>query len=88
MFGLAAAHTVTFPLMYYAENKTIIAFIACCFFSIPWHFFSSAKTGALVNTKIGVPCKLIQNLIYLALFFLCCMYVAGATYNPFIYFRF
>jgi alginate O-acetyltransferase complex protein AlgI len=88
MFGLAAAHTVTFPLMYYAENKTIIAFIACCFFSIPWHFFSGAKASVQVSNKIGVPCKLVQNLIYLALFFLCCMYVAGATYNPFIYFRF
>ena len=84
MFGLAAAHAATFPLAYYLNNKAALVLAACIVFSIPWR----CAVGKLQTGLLALPARLAVNLVYLLLFFLCCMYVAGATYNPFIYFRF
>jgi len=81
MFGITQNSVIPFGVDYYLANKLIICLLFCALFSIP------VKLPNCIN-KYKISLNIICNLSLLGLLFLSCMYIAGATYNPFIYFRF
>ena len=77
-----------FPLMYYLNNKIILAFAIAVFCSLP---IATKSFDLLLRTEKNLVAEIkvvLENSFVIAILFLSIMYIAGSTYNPFIYFRF
>ena len=74
----------------FVELETIFIFCICLLFSVP--IAKYIKDGwAKITNKIPAllfPVTLIADTGYIALLFVCVLYIAGSTFSPFIYFRF
>lgn len=81
MFGFVHNSVIPFGVGYYLVNKVIICLLCCTLFSV------QLKVPNLI-TKYKISLNIVGNLLLLGLLYLSTMYIAGATYNPFIYFRF
>ena len=82
MFGLNSSEQPVYRLPYYVDNIEIIAMTAAIICSLP------IFRGLLVDhgkKTVTVACV---NVWLLSLFVLSISFLAAATYNPFIYFRF
>jgi alginate O-acetyltransferase complex protein AlgI len=95
MLGLATPGAVTQPLARFASNQSIFALCAGAVFAMPvWAWlkarlarmvarFPHPVDSALRSAGLTLECILVMGLI-----FVCSAWLAGGTYNPFIYFRF
>lgn len=82
MFGHRGGDIIQFPLAYYLKNKVVLTLLLAIVCSTP--------LPEKLLTKINV-CRfgnVLVNMFMVIILILSAVYVAGATYNPFIYFRF
>ena len=82
MFGLNSSGQPVYKLPYYIDNIEIIAMTAAIICSFP--IFRGLLIGH-GKRQVTVACV---NVWLLSLFVLSISFLAAATYNPFIYFRF
>jgi len=95
MFGLAGKAVAGQPLARYLTNQVAWAFVAGVVFSTPaWshvkHLLgrASALTPASVRPGLSAFGLLLETVLLVWLFLLSSVWLAGGTYNPFIYYRF
>lgn len=95
LFGLGADATTGQPLARYLTNQVTFALVAGVVFSMPtWAAIKSAaqKIGAAAPVKLrpGVATfgLVLESALLIFLMLVCSAWLAGGTYNPFIYYRF
>lgn len=86
MFGILQPYDVGFSVWYYLDPMVITMLAIACIASLP---ISKLLKENLILSDNQNGIKIMMGNIYVAvLLFICMMYIATSTYNPFIYFRF
>jgi len=95
MLGLATPGETTQPLERYASHQAIFALIAGALFAMPaWAWLKAllARAAERMPGKLGSAATAagltIECILVIGLLLLSSVWLAGGTYNPFIYFRF
>jgi alginate O-acetyltransferase complex protein AlgI len=95
MFGFAAASATHQPLARYATNQVLWSLMAGCLFSAPlwpWIKTQCQRLGAAAPRPLqpltNFAGYLLESALTVILFLISAAWLAGGTYNPFIYFRF
>ncbi len=95
MIGLATPGGVTQPLARYASHQSIFALAVGALFSMPsWAWFKMRLARAVerMPDKLGSAATTagmtLECVLIIGLLFISSVWLAGGTYNPFIYFRF
>jgi alginate O-acetyltransferase complex protein AlgI len=84
MFGLLQPENAGFTVWYYLSPKVILLLCLATAASTP--VFKAAF--GFLRIRNAVLLKRLTQVLVLALFFVCMVYVTSSSYNPFIYFRF
>jgi alginate O-acetyltransferase complex protein AlgI len=95
MLGLAAPGGAVRPLAQYASHQSIFALLAGALFAMPswaWLKFRLARAVERMPAKAGSAMTALgmtlEFLLLIGLLLVSSAWLAGGTYNPFIYFRF
>jgi alginate O-acetyltransferase complex protein AlgI len=95
MFALSGAPETHLPLVRYCTNQVAWAVLAGAVFSMPfWSWFKkfwTKRTEALphfLQASAQIIGPVLEPLLLVALLLMSAAWLAGGTYNPFIYFRF
>ena len=95
MLGLATTGAAPRSLAQYASHQSVFALIAGALFSMPsWAWFKMRLVRVVerLPEKVGNAATAfgmtLECLIIIGLLFISSVWLAGGTYNPFIYFRF
>jgi len=83
MFGLVQPQNVGFTVFYFLDARVICALVAAAVVSLP-----IAKTKCFIDFQQRTLWKCASVGLTLILFFVCIVFVAASSYNPFIYFKF
>lgn len=85
MIGLNNPAMPIYKLGFYLNGWIVSAFVLAIFMSTPMPKMVCEKVKSHMNETV---CGICQNVIYLALLFLCILQVASGSYSSFIYFQF
>ena len=95
MLGLAARGAVVQPLARYVTHQVIFAIVAGAVFSMPawaWMRSLASRTIERLPDRARTPAlgfaMTLESALVVALLLVSAAWLAGSTYNPFIYFRF
>ena len=95
MFGVAASGAMAQPLARFVNREVIFALIAGAIFSMPaWAWIKAQLSG--IGARVPARARLaviatgttLECVLMIALLLVSAAWLAGGTYNPFIYFRF
>ena len=84
MFGLVTHQNSGLTISYFLSPKVLLVLGLAAVSSAP----SAKLLKKFFRTNNSVIHKLAANVLFLALFFVCIIFVNASSYNPFIYFRF
>jgi alginate O-acetyltransferase complex protein AlgI len=95
MIGVAAPGTAAQPLARFVNREVIFALVAGALFSMPAWAWLKACLAALCNRApvrvrpaFAATGMMLECVLVIALLLISSVWLAGSTYNPFIYFRF
>lgn len=86
MFGGGAAFSD--PVGVYCLKQYLVLLLIAAVACVPWSKILKRRDGTPLIRRRGVPAYLSQFVIATALFGLCLIFLAGSSFNPFLYFRF
>jgi alginate O-acetyltransferase complex protein AlgI len=95
MIGVAAPGAAAQPLARFVNREVIFALVAGALFSMPAWAWLKACLAALCNRApvrvrpaFAATGMMLECVLVIALLLISSVWLAGSTYNPFIYFRF
>jgi alginate O-acetyltransferase complex protein AlgI len=95
MCGFASTAALSQPLGRYVNNEVIFALVAGAVFSMPtwaWMKTQGARilviTPAVIRPLVAGSAMVLESVLVIGLLLFSAVWLAGTTYNPFIYFRF
>jgi alginate O-acetyltransferase complex protein AlgI len=95
MLGMATPGTATQSLQRYASNQSVFALIAGALFSMPaWTWLKArlARVAERMPRRLGSAMTMagltVEGVLVIGVLLIASAWLAGGTYNPFIYFRF
>ena len=95
MAGIHMGPIIFHPLQLYLTHQVVLMIVAGAVFSTPvWPWFKqwTARRLQSLPEKLRTPAeasgRIAEVALYAGLLLICAVWLAGGTYNPFIYFRF